>query len=179
MWPVTRSGSDMHCLISRQVHTATQAYLGHFLGGANNFILPKFNPFLPKFLPARGGHLFCQAAVPSFSAKLSCQTVLLMDKLEDRWLKNRQKWEKYRKVWQKPTKSGRRQTKMTEKLSKCGVLLIIFCQASHFCPAKLSFLSCKAPIFVLPSFPFCPAKLNNFSRGGRPSWSPPPKYAYG
>ena len=88
--------------------------------------------------------MFCQAAVPSFSAKLSCQTVLLMDKLEDRWLKNRQKWEKYRKVWQKPTKSGRRQTKMTEKLSKCGVLLIIFCQASHFCPAKLPFLSCQA-----------------------------------
>ena len=24
--------------------------------------------------------MFCQAAVPSFSAKLSCQTVLLMDK---------------------------------------------------------------------------------------------------
>ena len=106
---------------------------------------------------------------------LSCQTVLLMDKLEDRWLKNRQKWEKYRKVWQKPTKSGRRQTKMTEKLSKCGVLLIIFCQASHFCPAKLPFLSCQAPISVLPSSLFCPAKLINFSRGGPRPPRPPPQ----
>ena len=119
--------------------------------------------------------MFCQAAVPSFSAKLSCQTVLLMDKLEDRWLKNRQKWEKYRKVWQKPTKSGRRQTKMTEKLSKCGVLLIIFCQASHFCPAKLPFLSCQAPISVLPSSLFCPARLSNFSRRGPRPPRPPPQ----
>ena len=51
--------------------------------------------------------------------------------------------------------SGRKQTKMTENLEKCGVLQIIFCQAlisvlpsSHFCPAKLPFLSCQAPIFV-------------------------------
>merc|ERR1712067_35020 len=81
-----------------------------------------------KISSCQGGHVFCQAAEPSFSAKLSCQTVLLMDKLEDKWLKNRQKWEKNRKVWQKPTKSGRKLAKMTEKLSKCGVLLIIFRQ---------------------------------------------------
>merc|ERR1712079_340578 len=114
-----------------------------------------------------GGHVFCQAAVPSFSAKLSCQTVQLMDKLEDKWLKNKQKWEKNRKGLQKPTKTGRKQTKITEKLQKCGLLLIIFHQASHFCPAKLPFLSCQAPISVLPSSLFCPAKLINLSRGGQ------------
>ena len=118
------------------------------------------------------------------SAKLQYQAflpscpVLLMDKLEDKWLKNKQKWEKNRKGLQKPTKSGRKQTKITEKLSKCGVLLIIFHQASHFCPAKLPFLSCQAPFFVLPSFLFCPAKLINFSRGGQRPLGPPPKYAY-
>ena len=48
-----------------------------------------------------------------------------MDKLQDRWLKNRKKWEKYRKVWQKPTKSGRKQIKMTENFGKCEVLQII------------------------------------------------------
>ena len=56
----------------------------------------------------------CQALVPSFSAKLSYKTVLIMEKLEDKWLKNRQKWEKNRKVWQKPTKSGRKKTKMNQ-----------------------------------------------------------------
>ena len=127
----------------------------------------------------------CQALVQSFSAKLSCKTVLLMDKLKDKWLKNKQKWVKNRKVWQKPTKSGRKQTKMTENLGKCGVLQIIFCQvlisvlpSSHFCPAKLPFLSCQAPIFVLPSSHFCPAKLTNFSKGSQGPPRPPPCYAY-
>ena len=36
---------------------------------------------------------------------------------------------------------------MTKKRLKCGGLQIIFCQASHFCPAKLPFLSCLGPIF--------------------------------
>ena len=148
---------------------------GSFFRGGQQLHPAKIQSRPAEISSCQGGHLFCQAAVPSFSAKLSCQTVLLMDKLEDRWLKNRQKWEKYRKVWQKPTKSGRRQTKMTEKLSKCGVLLIIFCQASHFCPAKLPFLSCQAPISVLPSSLFCPARLSNFSRGGPRPPRPPPQ----
>ena len=40
--------------------------------------------------------------------------------------------------------------KMTEKLENVEVLQIIFCQASHSCPAKLPFWSCQAPISVLP-----------------------------
>merc|ERR1711952_256702 len=51
-------------------------------------------------------------------------------------------------------------------------------QSSHFCPAKLPFLSCQAPISVLPSSHFCPAKLTNFSRGGQGPPGPPPSYAY-
>ena len=92
--------------------------------------------------------------VLSYSAKLFCQWANMVGE----WLQNSQKWKKNWKIWQKPTKSGRKQTEMTEKLEKCGVLQIIFCQAlisvlpsCHFCPAKLSFLSCQAPIFVLPS----------------------------
>ena len=38
--------------------------------------------------------LFCQKKY----VKLSCQTVLLMDKLEGKWLKTKQKWGKNRKV---------------------------------------------------------------------------------
>ena len=52
-------------------------------------------------------------------------------------------------------------------------------QASLFCSAKLPFLSCQAPISVLQSTHFCPAKLTNFSRGGGQGLPcPPPKYAY-
>ena len=65
--------------------------------------------------------------------------------------------------------------KNDRKLAKCGVLLIIICQAlisvlpsSHFCPAKHPFLSCQFPIFVLPSQLI-------FSGGGpRPPPPPPP-----
>merc|ERR1712073_181797 len=32
-------------------------------------------------------------------------------------------------------------------------------QVLHFCPAKLPFLSCQAPISVLPRSHFCPAKV--------------------
>ena len=117
---------------------------GSFLRGGQQLHTAKIQSLPAKISSCQGGYVFCQAAVPSFYAKLSCQTVLLMDKLVDKWLKNRQSWEKNRKVWQKPTKSGRKKTKMTEKLSKCGVLLIILCQAFHFCPAKLLFLSCQA-----------------------------------
>ena len=58
---------------SKQWFKLTLAYLGHFLGGANNFILPKFNPFLPKFYPARGGG---QCVLPRSCTKLFCQPVL-------------------------------------------------------------------------------------------------------
>ena len=49
---------------------------GSFLRGSNNFILPKFNPFLPKFLPARGA--ICSAKqqyltfLPRCPVKLFC-----------------------------------------------------------------------------------------------------------
>ena len=88
---------------------------------------------LSKFLPDRGSHMFCHAAVPSFSVKLSCQSY---------------------------------------KLSSAKL------QASQFCSAKFPFLSCQAPISVLPSTHFCPAKLTNISRGRARPPRPPPKYAY-
>ena len=47
--------------------------------GANHSILPKFNPFLPTFLPVRGGKFF-NSVLPSYRAKLLCQTVLPIGK---------------------------------------------------------------------------------------------------
>ena len=86
----TSSGAPAHCqdtpatlhseklAVELMCHTDRAAdsckpvlYLCHFLGGANNFILPKFNPFLPKFLPARG-----PCMLPSCSSKLFCQAVM-------------------------------------------------------------------------------------------------------
>ena len=80
-----------------------------FLRGCQQLHLAKI-----QSLPARGGHAFCQAVVPSFSAKLSCQSYKLS----------------------------------SAKLNQASQ----FCLPSfHFCPAKLKFLSCQAPISVLPS----------------------------
>ena len=45
---------------------------GSFLRGCQQLHLAKI-----QSLPARGGHAFCQAVVPSFSAKLSCQSYKL------------------------------------------------------------------------------------------------------
>ena len=104
--------------------------------------------------------MFCQAAVPSFSTKLSCQWA----EMKDKWLQNRQKWRKNREIWQKPTKSGRNQTKNDRKR----------CKMRSFTNNLLSsfpFLSCQAIISVLPSSLFRPAKLINFSAA-------PPSYAY-
>ena len=108
--------------------------------------------------------MFCQAAVPSFSTKLSCQWA----EMKDKWLQNRQKWRKNREIWQKPTKSGRNQTKNDRKSCKMRSF------TNNLLPS-FPFLSCQAPISVLPHSLFCrcPAKLINFSRGG--AQARPPK----
>ena len=128
---------------------------GSFSEGGQPFRPAKIQSFPAKIFSCKGGQVrrFCSAVLRYF-AKLVCQLANMVGE----WLQNSQKWKKNRKIWQKPTKSGKKQTKMTENLRKCGVLQIIFCQAfiyvlpsSHFYPAKLPFLSCQAPIFVLPS----------------------------
>ena len=148
---------------------------GSFSEGGQPFCPAKIQNFPAKKFSCQGGPsspiLSCQAAAQSYSAKLFCQWA----KIADKWLKNMQNWKKIWKIWKKPTKNGRTLTKIREIVAECEVLQVIFCQASHFCPAKHSFLSCQAPIFVLPSFPFCPAKLNNFSRGGQGPLAPPPQ----
>merc|ERR1711952_122683 len=121
---------------------------GSFFRGGQQLHPAKIQSLPAKISSCQGGHVFCQAAVPSFSTKLSCQWA----EMKDKWLQNRQKLRKNREIWQKPTKSGRNQTKMTEKVAKREVLQMIFCQASHFCPAKLPLLPCQAPISILPYF---------------------------
>ena len=114
-----------------------------FRGGptANHSVLPKFNHFLPTLFP-----VLCQVTV--LCAKLLCQTVLPMGK-HGRWKAAKQskveeKRENMAETIGFATKNGRKQTKIW---SFTNYLL----PSSHFCPAKLPFLSCQSPIFVLPS----------------------------
>ena len=105
----------------------------------------------------------CQGGLSSLilfcHAKLLCQTVLPMGK-HCRWMaatqsKIEEKQENMvetNQKWQKTDKNDRKPWKMW---SFANYLL----PSSHFCPAKLPFLSCQAPISVLPSSHFCPAKI--------------------
>ena len=69
--------------------------------------------------------------------------------------------------WQKTDKNDRKPWKMW---SFANYLL----PSSHFCPAKLPFLSCQAPISVLPrSHLFVLPSEAIFSRGGQGPPSPP------
>ena len=63
--------------------------------------------------------------------------------------------------WQKTDKNDRKKFK-------------IWNIANYLLPS-FPFLSCQAPISVLPNFHFCPAKLTNFFRGGGQG---PPSYTY-
>ena len=143
---------------------------GSFFRGGQQLHPAKIQSRPAEISSCQGGHVFGQAAVPNFSAKLSCQTVLLMVKLEDKCLKNRQNG-------RKTGKYGRNQPKVAENRQKWqeNWQNVKFYKLSS---AKLPFLSCQAPISVLPRSHFCPAKLTNFSRGGQGPPGPPPSYAY-
>ena len=124
----------------------------------------------------------CQNSIPScqnffLPGGAMCSAKLLYQAFLPSCPANGQKWKingcKTGKSGGKTGKYGRNQPKvaetrqkMTEKVAKWEVLQMIFCQASHFCPAKLQFLSWQAPISVLPRLLFFPY----FFR--------PPKYAY-
>ena len=122
------------------LYTAGIGVAGSFSGGGQPLCPAKIQSFPAKKFSCQGGPsspiLFCQAAVPSYSAKLFCK----LAKMADKWLKNEQKWRKNWNMWQKATKNSRKYIKIIENLP------------------RFSFLSCQAPISVLPSFHFCPAK---------------------
>ena len=91
-----------------------QAFLGHFLGGANHFFLPKLNPVLPKKYPLWGGQIlqFCSAKlmyhsfVSNCSASLHIGKKLLNDALKRG--KNRREIGKYKaETKQKLLKTGK------------------------------------------------------------------------
>ena len=109
----------------------------------------KIQSFPANIFSCQGGPslpiLFCHA-------KLLCQTVLPMGK-HCRWMAAKQS-----KISEKTGKYGRNQPKVAENRQKWQKTLenVEFCKLSS---AKLSFLSCQAPISVLPSCHFCPAKL--------------------
>ena len=128
---------------------------GSFSEGGQPFFPAKIQNFPAKKFSCQGGPsspiLSCQAAAQSYSAKLLCQWA----KIADKWLKNMQNWKKIWKIWKKPTKNGRTLTKIREIVAECEVssakLPISVLSSSHFCPAKLPFLSCQASLSVLPS----------------------------
>ena len=135
--------------------------------------------------------VLCQVTVLSYFTKLICPQA----NMAGEWLKNKQKWKKNRKLWKKPTKRDRKKNKNDRKTGKMrsftNYIICIICQAqiyvltsSNFCPAKLPFLSCQAPISVLPrSHLFVLPSEAIFSRGGQGPPSPPlsatPMGAYG
>ena len=129
---------------------------GSFSEGGQPFRPAKIQSLPAKIFSCQGGPsspiLFCHA-------KLLCQTVLPMGKL-CRWMAAKQSKieEKQENMvetnqkWQKTDKNDRKPWKMW---SFANNLL----PSSHFCPAKLLFLSCHAAISVMPSSHFCSAKL--------------------
>ena len=151
--------------------------MGHFLGGANNFFLPKLNPVLPKKYPLRGGQIlqFCSAKlmyhsfVSHCSASLNIGKKLLID--DSKTGKNERKIGKYmtetKQKWLKTDKLGRKIYKIWRKRG----MLAMFC----FCTFNLSnsFLSnCQFPFCQATQF--CSAKQNIFARGGGQGQPPPP-----
>ena len=93
------------------------------------------------------------------------------------WLKNKQKWKKNRKLWKEPIKRDRKKQKwqknwQNEEFYKLHHLYHL--PSSNLCPDKLQFLSCQAPISVLPrSHLFVLPSEAIFSRGGQGPPSPP------
>ena len=157
--------------VPRVMSTVVIGVAGSFSEGGQPFRPAKIQSLPAKIFSCQGGPsspiLFCHA-------KLLCQTVLPMGKY-CRWMAAKQSKieEKLENMvetnqkWQKTDKNDRKPWKMW---SFANYLL----PSSHFCPAKLPFLSCQAAISVLPSSHFCPAKLTNFSRGGPRPPRPPP-----
>ena len=121
-----------------------------------------------------GGAKFFNSVLPSYRAKLLCQTVLPIGKsckwMAEKQAKMKEKIAEINQKWQKTDKNDRKTGKMWSFTN-------YHLPSSHFCPAKLPFLSCQALISVLPRSHFCPAKLTNFSWGGQGPPPPPPNYA--
>ena len=95
-----------------------------------------------------GGAKFFNSVLPSYRAKLLCQTVLPIGKsckwMAEKQAKMKEKIAEINQKWQKTDKNDRKTGKMWSFTN-------YHLPSSHFCPAKLPFLSCQAPIFVLPS----------------------------
>ena len=135
--------------------------MGHFLGGANNFFLPKLNPVLPKKYPLRGGQIlqFCSAKLMYHSFLSQCSASLNIEqKLLDDDSKTGKTGRKIGKYGRNQTKMAENSLNLAEKLAKyegkgecwpCSVFallsfLILFCQT-------VNFFSAKPPNSVLPS----------------------------
>ena len=135
--------------------------MGHFLGGANNFFLPKLNPVLPKKYPLRRGQSlqYCSAKlmyhsfVSLCSASLNIGQKLLND--DSKTGKNGRKIGKYmaetKQKWLKTDKLGRKIDKIWRRGEcwPCSVSALL-CFPILFCQT-VNFFSAKPPNSVLPS----------------------------
>ena len=152
--------------------------MGHFLGGANNFFLPKLNPVLPKKYPLRGGQIlqFCSAKlmyhsfVSHCSASLNIGQKLLND--DSKTGKNGRKIGKYmaetKQKWLKTDKLGRKIDKIWRKRGMLAKICFCTLKLSNSFLPNCQFLFCQAT-------QFCSAKQNIFSRGGQGPPGPPPQ----
>ena len=135
--------------------------MGHFLGGANNFFLPKLNPVLPKRYPLRGGQVlqFCSAKlmyhpfVSHCSASLKIGQKLLND--GSKTGKNGSKIGKYmaetKQKWLQTDKLGRKIYKVWRKRAMLAMFCFCtFCFPILFCQTD-NFSSAKPPNALLPS----------------------------
>ena len=110
--------------------------MGHFLGGANNFFLPKLNPVLPKKYSLRGAKFiqFCSAKLINRSFVSNCPASLnIGQKLLNDDLKTGKNGRKIGKYDRNQTKMGEnRQTwqknglNMEEKGTAGHVLFLVF-----------------------------------------------------
>ena len=111
--------------------------------------------------------------------------------MAEKQAKMEEKQETMEETNQKRQKKNKNDRKTGKMRSFTNYIICIICQAqiyvltsSNFCPAKLPFLSCQAPISVLPrSHLFVLPSEAIFSRGGQGPPSPPlsatPMGAYG
>ena len=147
---------------------------GPFFRGVQQFLSAKPQSCSAKKISSQGAK-FSNSVLPSWCAMLLCHTVLPSHKIGQKLLNNGQKigknGKKIRQIGQKPDKHSSKAGKIWRKRG----ILAIFCS----CTFKVSnsflqnwqFLFCQATHF-------CSAKLNTFARGGPRPPRPPPKNAY-
>ena len=147
---------QIQCIVSLVFVFHIIGVAGSFSEGGQPFCPAKIQSFPANIFSCQGGAKFFNSVLPSYRAKLLCQTVLPIGKsckwMAEKQAKMKEKIAEINQKWQKTDKNDRKTGKMRSFTN-------YHLPSSHFCPAKLLFLSCQAAISVMPSSHFCSAKL--------------------